>query len=330
MGSAAAYAVAWWILSAQALPGHALLRVEQGVELEPHGDLQPHKKFAADFIFKRNMEIFTLASGEIETEGSFPNAAQLIVGVWTRPDLKMYRDTVRNTWMAQRYVCPLSEGRKPGCQIYTTFVVGAPGQGRPLDGSEVMLHEDASSMHGDTRIETDMTVLATTEENKHRKIYDFFRKMAQENPWASHIAKIDQDAYIFVPKLLSRLYQQRDCRAEYEVIGVPGHCNKTDDGCDFADWLSKQCTMKDCTHYAQNFDFFYGQFMAVSRQLALKVTDPETSLMSKGTKLGMPEQEDHAFSRALVDAASADNSCIHFWDAEAVSHPRLPSGSPTW
>mmetsp|Transcript_18941 Transcript_18941/g.53423 ORF Transcript_18941/g.53423 Transcript_18941/m.53423 type:complete len:367 (-) Transcript_18941:92-1192(-) len=346
MGGAVACGVAWWILGAQVLPGLALRRAEQlqgqgqwpaGFEPEAEEQKKPvfndgmrsYAKFHSDFVGRKNAETFTVEP--MTAPADYPGMRTLILGIWTRPYQTQYRETIRKTWMNQKKVCPLKAGPKDGCQVYTTFVIGTPGDGQPLSGVAKQLFDAAKN-------ESDMTVLATTETNKHAKISDFFQRMALENSWATHIGKMDMDSYLYVPKLLTKLHEDRDCGTPYEVVGFPGHCNKTDASCDMADWLPKQCpapeheachTLQDCPihgkckHYNNHFDYIRGHFMAVSRQLALRATDPEKSLMSTRLRLGAEEPDEYAISRSMLDAAWKEKSCIHFFKVNVVGHPTI-------
>lgn len=314
-------------LCVQLLPGgHALRRQgpwpagfeEEEVTTTPppqlYGDLPEFKSFKKDFIKRRNVELFDEVDSRIPGTGDL----KMIIGVWTRPYMKMYREVVRQTWMTQSNVCPLRDGPQEDCSIYTTFVMGTSGDGvTPLSGMPLAYFEDARS-------EQDMMLLHTVEKMKHAKMLEYFYKAAKENPWATHVAKVDMQTYPLIPKLITRMYEQRACHYKYELIGEPMRCNRTaDNDCDMPEFWNKACRISDCIMTGRPFDYIAGPFVAMSRQLAFESMHPERSLFAKRVNLGIVEPEDRALARSLFDFAWDHDECVHVWDPIAMHHPHL-------
>jgi len=319
-------AAACLALCAQFAPGHARLHQGQSpwpagfeeVSTAPapelYGDLPALQDFKKDFIRRRNVELFDDVSSRIRTYPDF----RMVMGVWTRPYMKMYREVVRQTWMSQDQVCPLKDGPQDGCSIFTTFVMGTSGDGvTPLSGMPLLYFDDARS-------EGDMMLLKTPETRRHAKALEFFYRSALENPWATHIAKLDMQTYPLVPKLLNRMWEEKFCHHKYQMLGEPMKCNRTaDNDCDMPDFQSKQCRIADCRQMERPFDYIAGPFISLSRSLALESMHPSNSLLAKRVGLGVVEAEDRAIARNILDWGFESNNCIQAWDPIAMHHPLL-------
>jgi len=315
-------------LCANVLPGaQALRRQEQspwpaGFEHddsttpapEIYGETPKLAEFKRIFIRRRNIELFDDDSARIRA----PQGLQMVLGVWTKPYQKAYREVVRETWMTQDAVCPLKDGPQEGCHIYTTFVLGTSGDGKaPLEGLPLLYFDGAKS-------EADMMLLKTPEARKHAKSLEFFYRTAQENPWATHVAKLDMMTYPLVPKLLNRMWENKYCAQKYQLLGEPMRCNRTQDNdCDMPEFTSKMCRIPDCKHAERPFDYIAGPFLAMSRDLAIEAFHPTTSLYARRVGMGIVESEDHAVARNIHDWGFEKSECIQVWDPVAVSHPKL-------
>uniref|UniRef100_A0A7S4SRM9 Hexosyltransferase n=1 Tax=Alexandrium monilatum TaxID=311494 RepID=A0A7S4SRM9_9DINO len=120
-----------------------------------------------------------------------PTNVAVVVGVFSRAGCEdvPFRQAIRSSWMTLPEVCALTPaGPKPHCSLYVTFVVG---QGGKAD-------EDSS--------EPDLTVLPMEENLNCGKTPAWFNFAATQYTWATHIVKMDTDAFPFVHTLLASIH----------------------------------------------------------------------------------------------------------------------------
>lgn len=113
---------------------------------------------------------------------------RLVIGVFSRAGRHdaPYRQVIRSTWMQQRGVCTLpSAGPASDCNVYATFVVGNNG--------------------GWSTGEGDLTVLPMKENMNGGKTRAWFEHATTHYGWATHVAKMDTDAFPYVQLILTAL-----------------------------------------------------------------------------------------------------------------------------
>lgn len=268
-------------------------------------------------------------SGEAGLREPLPSGVQLVLGVMSTAGQGPYRDVIRGTWMSQRGVCPLSGGPAPGgCSVYVAFVLGARGPG----GAPA---EDRRMVAGP---EEDVLLLNISENMNHGKTYAYFRHVVRAHPWATHVGKMDMDAYPYIHKLVTSLREPHHCKAAY--IGRPWTCYHSKKcppaGCgkpvghDFLQYCGEglagqHCGMQPC------WTFMQGGLYLMSRELAQGLT-------AAGSAWERRHQgyEDAITGRAVYSHATEHNICVSTWDPEAWDHhmrkPTPPEGSglPGW
>merc|ERR1719367_2265576 len=65
-------------------------------------------------------------------------------------------------------------------------------------------------------------ILNITENMNYGKTYTFFNYVMRKFPWATHVGKMDMDAYPYIYKLVTSLQKPHHCKAAY--IGRPWTC----------------------------------------------------------------------------------------------------------
>jgi len=124
-----------------------------------------------------------------------PTNVAVVVGVFSRAGCEdvPFRQAIRSSWMTLPEVCALTPaGPKPHCSLYVTFVVGQSGKA----------DEDSS--------EPDLTVLPMEENLNCGKTPAWFNFAATQYTWATHIVKMDMDAFPFVSSLLASMRSFRN------------------------------------------------------------------------------------------------------------------------
>jgi len=233
-----------------------------------------------------------MAAADERANTSFEEGA-LILGVFSISSATEYQEVIRNTWMNQRGVCNLMGERVPraGCSVYAAFVMGR-----------------------DFRSDSSWTPLGDglyldIEENMNRgKTITFFRYAARLFPWATHIAKMDMDAFPHLHKVVTSLYgSEKPCRAKYEYWGGKFgfiNCENTQWGRSFTD----NCPDDSCVKKLPCADQMDGGMYGLSRDLALEATEPG-DVWAKGAR----GKEDAVTGRKLHEWSHRHQKCVSMW-----------------
>jgi len=201
--------------------------------------------------------------------GEWPRVA---LGVFMRPnDMdRQFLDRIRTTWVNQPLACNVSElGRAPQCRFGVTFVTG-------LDAG------------GKISREKDFTTLPMDEYASCGKSWAWFNHAATAYPQATHIAKMDCDAFPHLSRFLSILLAFRSpcdnvfggrsltAYGDNEPAGPflqtclePEYCPPTHCGHPVAsDFLRYNVTDPRC------FSYMHGAFYFMTRPLAVEAAKP--------------------------------------------------------
>jgi len=182
----------------------------------------------------------------------------VVIGVFSRAGCKdaPFREVIRTTWMSLPGVCKLSSsGPRANCSVYVTFVFGG----------------------GQANGEKDVTILPIKENINCGKTPSWFQHAATTYPWATHVAKMDMDAFLHVSAFVNVL---RNFSSGCENV-YAGHSYVSSEdrpwlppkGCGHpvgSDFLAYQTTRSpgSCWSYMQ------GGFYVLSRELAKNVSQP--------------------------------------------------------
>lgn len=234
-----------------------------------------------------------MAAADERANTSFEEGA-LIMGVFSVASATMHQQVIRDTWMNQRGVCSLMGENVPraGCTVYVAFVLGraksSNSSGTPLgDG----LYLD---------IEENMNL---------GKTMAFFREAARKFPWATHIGKMDMDAFPHLHKVVTNLYgSEKPCSAKYEYWGVKfgtRSCRKKPWGRSFID----NCPDDSCVKRLPCADQMDGGMYGLSRDLALEATVPwGVWARDQGGRA-----EDGTAGRRLHEWSHNNRKCVSMW-----------------
>uniref|UniRef100_A0A7S1QHT4 Hexosyltransferase n=1 Tax=Alexandrium catenella TaxID=2925 RepID=A0A7S1QHT4_ALECA len=227
---------------------------------------------------------------------------QLLIGVFSMAGTteQPFRDVVRATWMSQPGVCKLAPQPLRGCSVYVAFVLGNDG------------HQDRS--------ERDLVILDTFENMNEGKSRSWFHTAATEHPWATHVMKLDLDAYPRLPYILDSLGSHgRECKNVYGGILIASNCGHPylpPCGCGpplNSDFLSYASGDPDCFAYAQGGMYF------LSRELAEGAAAPGGWWDNEVLSNCYPE--DSVTGRAVMKYGREKKQCVSF-----VSWPRDKAG----
>eukprot|EP00408_Alexandrium_pacificum_P019912 CAMPEP_0171202654 /NCGR_PEP_ID=MMETSP0790-20130122/25115_1 /TAXON_ID=2925 /ORGANISM="Alexandrium catenella, Strain OF101" /LENGTH=325 /DNA_ID=CAMNT_0011668087 /DNA_START=62 /DNA_END=1039 /DNA_ORIENTATION=+ len=175
---------------------------------------------------------------------------RMVVGVFTelKEKLQAYRDVIRSTWMNHPLVCDIRGIHDPNtlCKVFVTFVVG-----KTLNWEE------------DVRTEPGLTVLPAIENMNCGKSQKWFDYVASRNWPATHVAKMDMDAFLDVQSLVASMesfstacphvYGGRpwSCKEDKRFC-PPEHCGMPLDG----DFFKYNASDPDCYSYMQGGFYF--------------------------------------------------------------------------
>jgi len=218
--------------------------------------------------------------------------------------MESYWDVHRDTWMQQRGVCTL--GKEPtqrdDCSVYVTRVVGqATGV---LNSPEwAFLEEDKIEL----RIKENMDM---------GKTFYMLHALSRAVPWATHIAKMDLDAYPYIYNLVSSLHSKQKCAPAYQWMGRPLRAPKSD-LCSGEPWVFNDtlrshnndvCTDGQCAA-SINLQYMQGGMYILSRSLAHDVTELDGFYFKN--KVG---PEDKCLGEAITHRILYDSrQCMSVW-----------------
>lgn len=235
---------------------------------------------------------------------------RFVVGVFSRAGCQdaPYRDTIRRTWMQLPGVCILrnSSGSRPAskCAVYATFVVG--NNGHPGTG------------------EDDLTVLPM-EENMNRGKSGAWFRYAATFEWATHVAKMDMDAFPYFYHVLSEIGSFRTA-CEHVYGGLPVSCDGQDPFCP-----PSGCGMpRDHDFLSYNIDnpgcyvFMQGGFYFLTRELAATVS----ARVEQSDFFKRCYPEDVTLAHTIRQYANEHKTCVAAltfgFDEAAFHHWALP------
>lgn len=121
------------------------------------------------------------------------------------------------------WLCPIGEGPKPGCIVYTGFVIGGNGYDPKRKQWQKLLNSTNGTIVD--RNQSDVVVLDIQENMNNGKSWAWFHNASRMYPWATHIGKMDDDTYPYFAELLRRVNQTQGQNLSY--IGVPRQNPKT-------------------------------------------------------------------------------------------------------
>jgi len=198
----------------------------------------------------------------------------VLIGIPCRRDDADYRAIVRQTWMSQHGVCKVWErgvGGQP-CAVTVSFVIGTDSEDQKLptdcvksnDCFGVVTPEGSGSEMG-------------------KKTIALFRKALRDFPWATHVAKMDMDAFPHLQEWLSEVpagpYSLGGWMLDHYGCGSlafcpPKECGHPING-NLLEYAGQGDTQK-CWSYPQ------GGFYVLSRALAQGVFDESTGTCNHG------------------------------------------------
>uniref|UniRef100_A0A7S1W1Y0 Hexosyltransferase n=1 Tax=Alexandrium catenella TaxID=2925 RepID=A0A7S1W1Y0_ALECA len=182
---------------------------------------------------------------------------RVVIGIFTTllSKSKQYREVIRSTWMSQPRVCSVRAGSimmRKECDFFVTFVAAR--------------NRDSVFPFG----ENDLTILNIHENIDCGKTLAWFEFAVERYPEATHIAKMDMDAYVDLPRLSLMLHGFADeCPRVYggrtwacgEDYCPPPTC-KDPVGTDFRQYSPSKETKEACWTYMQGGFYFMSQLMA--------------------------------------------------------------------
>lgn len=241
----------------------------------------------------------------------------MVLGVFStlRPEDRPYRDMIRTTWMQQPLVCSVVDSKKSTCKVFVAFVVGRSGN---------------FSIDAD---EEDLVVLPSEENMNCGKTREWFHTASNKYSWASHVAKMDMDAFLHVSTLLKVL---RD---------FPSSCPHVFGGRSWSCFDSSEwCPPDGCYgHYPKNHDFFsydftpkgkdarcwsymQGGFYFMSQQLAAAISEEKGWWDRYSRETCHPE--DSVAGQAVTRYGLENNLCVaaaDIKDSGVMWHPENSS-----
>jgi hypothetical protein len=197
-----------------------------------------------------------------------------------------------------------------GCSVYVAFVMG----------------RDNRSTSSRTPL-SDGLYLDIEENINEGKSMAFFRYASRQFPWATHIGKVDMDAFPFLHKIMTNLYgSEKPCRAKYEYWGA----KRGTKNCDHQPWgrsFIDNCPDDSCVKKLPCADQVNGGMYGLSRDLAFDATQPgdvwETGPIGPedgitGTRL---HQWSHKYSKCVSMFMMADSYFHMIGNRGSVSYP---------
>lgn len=234
---------------------------------------------------------------------------KLLVGVFSVSDEKDVRDVARRTWMNHSWICSTGAVDAKGCAAHVTFVLGKVQMSAR---KELLAAED------------DLTFLDVRENMDDGKTAVWFHQALKLFPWATHIAKMDTDAFPHFDVLLNRMpafgksiVAGSACPNFY--AGAFWSCNQADDsicppgGCRYPvgnNFLQYEAENPECWSYMQ------GAFYILSRELVHAVN--EDGDWKKHENKGQPE--DAVTGLAIMRFAKKTGSCVGTVDMAGAFH----------
>jgi len=141
---------------------------------------------------------------------------KMVIGIFSTLSSEdvQYRQVIRDTWMTQPWICKMDGLYKPpdpDCTFFATFVVGA---------EEAAAHGDQVSSLTN---EADVIVLPLAENMNCGKSRGWFEFAANNYTSATHIAKMDMDAFVDT-RMFRPLVRRFQTTCPYIYGGRPWHC----------------------------------------------------------------------------------------------------------
>jgi len=146
---------------------------------------------------------------------------RMVVGIFStmREADSLYRFVIRSTMLQQPGICDLADisAHRPDCHVFFTFVVGKSGSTSNSGVGAVSKNGADDARIGKIKHETNLTVLDVTESMDCGKTRAWFEYAAKTWPeHATHIGKMDMDAYLDVRNLLAAVRNfTTDCPYTY-------------------------------------------------------------------------------------------------------------------
>jgi len=240
----------------------------------------------------------------------------MVVGIFTTRSSQdePFREVIRSTWMTQPGVCRLKEIRRPPleCFLFATFVVGIPGFVANANGVELQercQHDVEADLRGPN--ETDLLVVNASEDINCGKTRSWFEYASQQYTMATHIGKMDMDAFLDTRRfeaLLQDFHPKAIC--PYVYGGRPWHCHNDlcpplhcgrPKGTDFREYSVGDPA---CWTYMQ------GGFYYMSRALAQATSVPGGFWNFAGEISGDCLPEDVLAGSAINNWARETGSCV--------------------
>lgn len=251
-----------------------------------------------------NMTFYNKASQRMRAAAPI----RMVLGVFTRAgcDDRKYRQAIRDTWFQQPGVCVLGDfSPAPRCSVHVTFVVGNNGQ---ETGEE------------------DLTILPIKENMDLGKTHAWFHHASREFTWATHIAKIDMDAFPHIAKMLHGMHTQ--------LAESKPKCSNVVGGRLWRCWDEPFCPPYSCGQAGEDFlrhniddprcfSYMQGAFYFVSRELAVNTSVPGGFWETESAKC---YPEDVIAGHAIQQFASQHQVCVstvRFETDEAYWHKNV-------
>jgi len=260
----------------------------------------------------------------------FPGDMKFVLGVLCMATDISIRSVIRSTWMNQSGVCPLNSPSSANCTVYAGFVIGA-GHGSPSDDFD------------------DLMLLDMPENMNEGKSWKFFNDASVRFPWATHIGKMDTDAYpyfhLLIPRMvpvwrkaaqdgcgefygMAQYLPETDpifCRTHYGEICPPVDCGPPLNG-SFLRFRHETGTLyRNDTPVGTDRcrSFMQGGFYVMSTQLARNVTCEGCAWEQKHVG-----PEDVLAGYAVTQYAWSTNSCVATWEGAGVHNTSRYNSPP--
>uniref|UniRef100_A0A7S1W6Y8 Hexosyltransferase n=1 Tax=Alexandrium catenella TaxID=2925 RepID=A0A7S1W6Y8_ALECA len=242
---------------------------------------------------------------------------RMVIGVFTmlEESQRHIRRVIRTTWMKSPLVCPLEELDKqhPTCKFFVTFVVAVP-KGMTYKSAVALMGEGGGQAR--SAGEADLTLLNITETMDSIKTSTWFAYASDRYKRATHVTKMDTDAFLDTQALASYLEGfSTDCP---HVFGgrmltctmKSNKCPPPDCGLPLTqDFLSFNKTPSDkCYAYMQ------GGFVFMSQPLALKVSHGDPWCVEHGCRV-----EDQATGHGVWQWGRKHQACVSIADLNAAA-----------
>jgi len=240
-------------------------------------------------------------NAETHLEDDLPGSIKLVLGLFTIRQDVAYQQVAKETWMSQSGVCLAEDGPKPGCSVYVAFVLGREPVPEGMEAAMFSSH--------------DFVQLQWKEGMDNGKSFEWFNYAARNYKWATHVGKIDMDAYPYIRKMVSSLeeHSQNSTCAQYVgalvdfvSCGKKPYCPREECGRpDGNDLLND----KGCWWYMQGANYI------LTRDLVEKISG--RGGFWDENKIG---PEDIATGRAVSKFANDNHVCVNWWHTWAYDH----------